>query len=139
MAVMHFKIYFCTSNKGYPEAERNEIGYPGFPPATQWTNENILVQRLSSGQHLLYREATGQGMSGSPLYFMDEKQQKAFAVGVHVGGSKRLANTAVPISYHMKTFESWNSVCPVRGKYVTALETKKFCIDIYHLYPDILY
>ena len=67
-------------------------------------------------------------MSGSPLYFTDEKQQKAFAVGVHVGGSKILANTAVPISYHMKTIESWNSVCPVRGKYVTALETKKFCI-----------
>ena len=59
-------------------------------------------------------------MSGSPLYFMDEKLQKAFAVGVHVGGSKIVANTAVPISYHMKTMESWNSVCLVKGNYVTA-------------------
>ena len=30
----------------------------------------------------------------------------------------------------MKTIESWNSVCPVKGKYVTAPDTKKLCIDI---------
>ena len=64
---------------------------------------------------MLYREATGQGMSGSPLYFMDEQQKKAYVVGIHVGGSKILANTAVPITYHMKTIESWNSVSPVKG------------------------
>ena len=75
---------------------------------------------------MLYREATGQGMSGSPLYFMDEKQDKAYVVGVHVGGSKILGNTAVSISYHMKllnqlsnsnyqTIESLNSVLSVKG------------------------
>ena len=47
-------------------------------------------------------------MSGSPLFFIDKNQNKAIVVGVHVGGSKRIANLAVPISYHKETTEAWS-------------------------------
>ena len=54
-------------------------------------------------------------MSGSPLFLFDENQKKALVVGVHVGGSKTIANTAVPISYHKGTTEEWSEKSSSRG------------------------
>ena len=85
-----------------------EVGYPGYPPCTQWIIEDIPVHRIPEGTHLLYRKATAKGMSGSPLFFIDKNQNKAMVVGVHVGGSKLVANWAVPISYHKETMEAWS-------------------------------
>ena len=53
-------------------------------------------------------EATGKGMSGSPLYFIDGFRKEAFVLGVHVGGSS-FNNAAVPISPHMKTHQDWSN------------------------------
>ena len=53
------------------------------------------------GKHeriLIYTVATTPGNSGSPLY--EIRGNKAMAVGVHVAGHT-VANTAVPIKYHM--------------------------------------
>ena len=53
---------------------------------------------------LKYRKATSVGNSGSPLYFLDTIENKAYAIGVHVGGYDTLmVNSAVPIDHHMKT------------------------------------
>ena len=78
--------------------------------------ENIDVLRLKKGQHLLYRDNTSPGQSGSPLYYVDPGQKKAFAVGVHVGGNRIIGNSAVPISNHMKTFITWPEETISSGK-----------------------
>ena len=103
-------------NLGYPGLEKEEVGSPGYPEGTQWIGKNIIAQRLRKGRHLLYRDTTTGGMSGSPLFYMDEIKKKAFVVGAHVGGSKILANTAVPISQHMKTIETWIEETSSPGK-----------------------
>ena len=87
--------------------EVEAVGSPGYPPATQWVGKNIDAQRLKNGRHILYRDATSQGMSGSPLYYIDEKENKAIVVGVHVGGNRIIGNCAVPICYHMDTARKW--------------------------------
>ena len=97
---------------GYPRREENKTGGPGDPPGTQWIVEHLHVHRLWKGRHLLYREATSKGMSGSPVYFMDGNSKKAFVVGVHVGGSARLTNCAVPISQHLTPHQTWSQTLP---------------------------
>ena len=104
---MIINLIFLPYNQGYPETEKYEVGYPGYPPCTQWIVEEIPVYRITEGKHLQYRKATAKGMSGSPLFFMDKNRKKAIVVGVHVGGSKTIANCAVPISYHKETTETW--------------------------------
>ena len=93
--------------------EKPKKGTPGYPPATQWKLDNCHVQRLHKAQHLLYREATGKGMSGSPLYYIESFGKKAYVLGVHVGGSRFLANSAVAISHHMTTHQDWSNVAPI--------------------------
>ena len=93
---------------GYPVLAGAKQGTPGDPPVTQWRLDTCHVHRLQQGQHLLYREATGGSMSGSPLYFIDGFLNIAYVLGVHVGGSKFLANAAVPISHHMRTDQHWS-------------------------------
>ena len=91
-------------------------GYPGDRRGTQWIVEHLHVNRLWKGRHLLYREATSKGMSGSPVYFMDGNGEKAFVVAVHVGGFARLTNYAVPISQHMTPYQTWGQTLPSIGK-----------------------
>ena len=93
-----------------------EPGVPGYPPITQWVGENIAAIRLRKGRHLLYRDATSPGQSGSPLYYIDEDKKKAFVVATHVGGNRIIGNSAVPISNHMKTFKTWTDQPTSSGK-----------------------
>ena len=52
----------------------------------------------------MYMDTTTKGNSGSPVYTHDITGNKALVVGVHVAGHK-IANTAVPIMFHMSTQE----------------------------------
>ena len=64
------------------------------------------------GKHerfLIYTVATTGGNSGSPLY--EIKENKAMVIGVHVAGHK-VANTAVPIMYHMDPREKLHHELP---------------------------
>ena len=99
---------------GYPKWEGKVSGSPGDPPYTQWIGENLHVQRLWKGSHLLYKDATSKGMSGSPLYFMDGNNENAFVVAVHVGG-QFLTNYAVPLSFHMTPLQTWNHMLSSTG------------------------
>ena len=49
-------------------------------------------------------DTTTKGNSGSPVYTHDITGSKALVVGVHVAGHK-VANTAVPLMFHMSTQE----------------------------------
>ena len=101
------------------------MGFPGYPPSTQWKGSKIHVQRLWKRRHLLYGEAAGKGMSGSPLYFIDKRDGKALVVGIHVGGSETLGNLAVPISYHKKTVKTW----------IHETSSGKVIYDTHDIYP----
>ena len=84
-----------------------ETGSPGDPPVTQWVGDKIDAARLREGRHILYRDSTSPGQSGSPLYFIEGEENTALVVGVHVGGNRNLGNCAVPISYHMTPVKTW--------------------------------
>ena len=122
--------YLYSINLGYPDTEKYEVGYFGYPPGTQWIIEEIPVQRLPEGSHLLYRKATASGMSGSPLFFFDKNQKKAIVVGVHVGGSKIIANCAIPISYHMETTRTWRKKSSSTGNSFKVL----YACSLYDIY-----
>ena len=93
-----------------------EHGVPGYPPITQWVGEITAASRLWKGRHILYRDATSPGQSGSPLYYIDDDKKKAFVVATHVGGNRIIGNSAVPISNHMKTFKTWPDQPTSSGK-----------------------
>ena len=120
----HFMCFYI--NVGYPGLEKRASEVLCIPRrGTPWINEKVLVQRIWNGLHLLFRIGTTGGMSGSPVYFIDKKQpeeplQKAFVVGVVVGGDKIIANTAVPISYHLTTSEKWDTILYATGKEIVS-------------------
>ena len=101
------ELLLLIINVGYPGLEKEETGCPGYPPSTQWNRSDIHASKLHNGRHLLYKEAAGKGMSGSPLFFIDKKREVAFAIGLHVGRIEHLANAAIPISFHRKTKKTW--------------------------------
>ena len=93
---------------GYPGNPKvEEEGYPGYPPASQWTVESVAPTRIKGGRHLLYLDATNPGNSGSPIFHLDKQTGRAYVIGVHVGCTKMVANMAVPICYHLETSENF--------------------------------
>ena len=68
--------------------------------------DNVAPIRARDGHFLLYTESTAKGNSGSPLYFFDATEEKAFATGVHVAGQESLGtNVSVPIVFHFAVQE----------------------------------
>ena len=58
--------------------------------------------RLSGGVKLQYKEKTGKGLSGSPVYFIEGDTDRAYVIALHVGGSKSVeSDAAIPIEYHI--------------------------------------
>ena len=62
---------------------------------------------------MLYTEATTKGNSGSPLY--EIRENKARVVGLHVAGHN-VANTSVPIMYHMTPRETLHDEVTTKSK-----------------------
>ena len=71
----------------------------------------------------MYMDTTTKGNSGSPVYTNDVTGSKALVVGVHVAGHK-VANTAVPLMFHMSTQEKVHLDVSTMPKDSTTVQSK---------------
>ncbi|XP_046555069.1 glutamyl endopeptidase-like isoform X2 [Haliotis rubra] len=70
---------------GYPRRPTGgKEGTPGYPRGTQWELD-VQLERMTD-YHFLYRDATTDGNSGSPVYWKIPDLNQYVALGIHVTG-----------------------------------------------------